>query len=106
MKNLLSTKNLTKNEVLKIFGTTDELKDKRKPLLKDKVLVMIFEKPSTRTRVSFETAIDHLGGEVIFLSKNDTQLGRGETIADTAKILSEYADGIVARFRTSLPSPN
>jgi ornithine carbamoyltransferase len=98
MKNLLSTKNLTAKEVEQIFKTTDKLKNKKKPLLKNKVLAMIFEKPSTRTRVSFETAMFHLGGHAIFLSKNDIQLGRGETIADTARVLSRYVDGIMARL--------
>ncbi|MFH1474204.1 MAG: ornithine carbamoyltransferase [Candidatus Aenigmatarchaeota archaeon] len=98
MKNLLSTKNLTKKEVELIFRTTDKLKKLKKPLLKDKVLAMIFEKPSTRTRVSFETGMFQLGGHAIFLSKNNMQLGRGETIADTAKVLSRYVDGIMARL--------
>jgi ornithine carbamoyltransferase len=98
MKNLLSTKNLTRKEVELIFKTTDKLKNKKKPLLKNKVLAMIFEKPSTRTRVSFETAMLHLGGHAIFLSKNDIQLGRGETIADTAKVLSRYINCIMARL--------
>jgi ornithine carbamoyltransferase len=98
MKNLMSTKNLTRKEIELIFRTTDKLKNKKKPLLKNKVLAMIFEKPSTRTRVSFETAMFHLGGHAVFLSKNDIQLGRGETIADTAKVLSRYVDGIMARL--------
>lgn len=98
MKNLLSTKDLTKNDVSKIFKLTDELKDKRGPILKDKTLAMIFEKPSTRTRASFETAMNQMEGDAIFFSESDTQLGRGETIEDTARVLSEYADGIVARL--------
>jgi ornithine carbamoyltransferase len=98
MKNLISAADLSKKDILKIFKLTDKLKNKRKPLLKNKVLAMIFEKPSTRTRVSFETAMHHLGGHAINLSKNDMQLGRGETIHDTAKVLSRYVDGIVARL--------
>ncbi len=98
MKDLLSTKKLTKKEIELIFKTTDKLKNKKKPLLKNKLLAMIFEKPSTRTRVSFETAMFHLGGHAIFLSKSDTQLERGETIADTAKVLSRYVDCIIARL--------
>jgi ornithine carbamoyltransferase len=65
--------------------------------LKGKALALIFERPSTRTRVSFEMAMKQLGGEVIVLSANDMQLGRGETIADTARVLSRYVDGIMLR---------
>lgn len=62
-----------------------------------RILAMIFEKPSTRTRVSFEAGMRQLGGDVIVLSHNDTQLGRGETIADTARVLSRYVDAIMIR---------
>jgi ornithine carbamoyltransferase len=65
--------------------------------LAGKTLAMIFEKPSTRTRVSFEVAMRHLGGEAIFLDAADTQLGRGETVADTARVLSRYVDAIMIR---------
>ena len=67
-----------------------------KPLA-GKTLAMIFEKPSTRTRVSFEVAMRHLGGDTIFLDAADTQLGRGETVADTARVLSRYVDAIMIR---------
>jgi len=71
----------------------------RKPLLADRTLAMVFEKPSTRTRVSFEVAMQTLGGNVILLEPNGSQLGRGETLADTARILSQYVDVIM--YRTS-----
>ncbi len=96
--NLISAADLSKKDILKIFKLTDKLKNKRKPLLKDKILAMIFEKPSTRTRTSFEVAMEHLGGHAIYLSKNDMQLGRGESVSDTAKVLSRYVDGIMARL--------
>ena len=80
---------------LKQFGA-------KPPILDGKVLAMIFDKPSTRTRVSFEVAIRQLGGSSIVLSGAETQLGRSETIADTARVLSRYVDAIM--FRTSAHS--
>lgn len=97
MKHLISISDLTKSEVIQIFKTTDKLKKLKKPLLKNKTLAMIFEKPSTRTRVSFEVAMLQLGGHAIFLNTNDIQLARGESIADTARVLSRYVDAIMAR---------
>ena len=75
----------------------EQKKGKEKPLLQNKTLAMIFEKPSTRTRVSFETGMFQLGGHALTLSPNDLQLSRGETIADTAKTLSRYVNVVMAR---------
>jgi ornithine carbamoyltransferase len=68
-----------------------------KPLFVGKTLVMIFEKPSTRTRVSFQVGVQQLGGQVVVMSETESQLGRGETVADTARVLSRYADAIMIR---------
>ncbi|MBI2717280.1 MAG: ornithine carbamoyltransferase [Rhizobiales bacterium] len=71
-------------------------RDRNEPL-KGRILAMIFERPSTRTRVSFEVAMRQLGGEVLMISATDMQLGRGETVADTARVLSRYVDAIMIR---------
>lgn len=97
MKHLLSIDDLKKSEIEKIFTLTDKLKNKKISALKNKNLAMIFEKPSTRTRISFEVAMNDLGAHAIFLNKNDMQLSRGESIKDTARVLSGYADAIMAR---------
>ena len=101
-KSLASLNDLTKEEIEEVLKTSELLKLKllRKEehlLLKGKTLAMIFEKASTRTRVSFEVGMFQLGGHALYLSANDLQLGRGETIADTAQVLTRYVDGIMAR---------
>ncbi len=101
-KDLLALYALTKAEIMEILKVAADLKSKQKqgiphPVLAGKTLAMIFTKSSTRTRVSFEVAMCQLGGHPLFLSGQELQLGRGETIADTAKVLSRYVDGIMIR---------
>ena len=101
-KNLLTLSELTSKEFLGLIDDSIKLKKElkkggNKPVLKNKTLTMIFQKPSTRTRVSFETGMYQLGGHAINLSSNDTQLSRGESVEDTAKTLSRYTDCIMAR---------
>jgi len=101
-KDLLTINELNKNELLGIIENAIKLKKDlkkgiSKPILKNKTLAMIFQKPSTRTRVSFETGMFQLGGHALSLSADDLQLKRGETIEDTAKTLSRYVDIIMAR---------
>lgn len=101
-KNLTSIFDLTKEEIYKIFNLTKELKEKQKrgiehKLLKDKTLAMIFEKPSLRTRVTFETGMTQLGGHAIYLAPADIQLGKRESVKDVAKNLSRWVDIIMAR---------
>jgi ornithine carbamoyltransferase len=101
-ESLASLYDLTREEIEQIFKKSELLKlqllsGQEHHLLKGKTLAMIFEKPSTRTRVSFEVGMWQLGGYALYLGAGDLQLGRGETIADTARVLSRYADGIMAR---------
>ncbi len=93
---------LSTDEIIDILNLADQLKYERKhgiphPRLKGKSLGMIFQKASTRTRVSFETGMYQLGGNPLFLSSNDLQIGRGEPVQDTARVLSRYLDGIMIR---------
>ena len=102
MKHLIDLNDLSVEDVEKLFTLAEKLKRELKagiphPLLRGKTLGMIFSKSSTRTRVSFEVGMYQLGGYAIFLSSSDIQLGRGETIHDTAKVLSHYVHGIVIR---------
>jgi len=101
-KSLARLYDLTRDEIEEILKTSELfklqlLRGQEHPILKGKTLAMIFEKPSTRTRISFEVGMCQLGGYALYLSASDLQLGRGETIGDTAKVLSRYVDGIMAR---------
>lgn len=102
MTNLLKLMDLSAKEIIEILNTADQLKFEKKNriphrLLEGKVLGLIFEKSSTRTRVSFEVGMFDLGGMSLFLSSRDLQIGRGEAVQDTARVLSRYLDGIMIR---------
>ena len=102
MKHLLKLMDLSRDEINEILDTADKLKKEKKNgithhILKGKTLGMIFEKSSTRTRVSFEVGMYDLGGTALFLSSRDLQIGRGEPVQDTARVLSRYLDGIMIR---------
>jgi len=102
-RDFLTVQDFSREELMLILETTKELKlaherGEEKPLLKNKSLGMIFEEPSTRTRVSFEVGIQQLGGIVLYLKPGEIHLGVRETIADTARVLSRFLDGIVARL--------
>ncbi|MEQ8153282.1 MAG: ornithine carbamoyltransferase [Clostridiaceae bacterium] len=101
-KDLLKMDDLTREEILDILNLADQLKyehqhDIDHPHLKGRTLGMIFQKSSTRTRVSFEVGMYQLGGNALFLSSRDLQIGRGEPVEDTARVLSRYLDGIMIR---------
>lgn len=102
MKHLLKMLDLTKEEIIEILNVADQLKYEQKHNIKHhhlagKTLGMIFQKASTRTRVSFETGMYQLGGYPLFLSSSDLQIGRGEPVQDTARVLSRYIDGVMIR---------
>ncbi|MCX9014928.1 MAG: ornithine carbamoyltransferase [Candidatus Methanoperedens sp.] len=101
-QHLLSFADLSYADIIDILDTASDLKEKRArgettDVLKNKTLAMLFEKSSTRTRLSFEVGMSELGGKAIFLSPRDMQIGRGESIADTAKVMSRYVSAIMAR---------
>ncbi len=102
MKHFLTLADLTPEEMRRLLKRAIELKDEwqaggNRPLLKGKVLGMIFQKPSLRTRVSFDMAMIHLGGQALYISPNEIQLGQRESVPDVARVLSRYVDGIMAR---------
>ncbi len=103
MKHLLKLADLSREEILSILNLADQLKYERKNgidqtgYLKGKTLIMIFSKSSTRTRVSFDVGITELGGHPLFLSNSESQIGRGEPVQDTARVLSRMAHGIMIR---------
>ncbi|MEM2906214.1 MAG: ornithine carbamoyltransferase [Candidatus Bathyarchaeia archaeon] len=99
-RDLLTLQDYASDEIARLLRTAGEMKRGprfRPDALRGKNLAMVFQKPSTRTRLSFEVAMLQLGGHAIYLRWDDLQLGRGETIGDTARMLSRYADGVVAR---------
>ena len=101
-KDLLKLLDLTREDITEILDTADQMKYSQKhgiahDYLKGKTLAMIFEKNSTRTRVSFEVGMYQLGGHALFLSGRESQIGRGEPVEDTARVLSRYCDGIMIR---------
>lgn len=101
-KDLLKLLDLSKEDIVQILNTADQLKYNQKhriphDYLRGKTLAMIFEKNSTRTRVSFETGMFQLGGHALFLSGKESQIGRGEPVEDTARVLDRYCDGIMIR---------
>ena len=102
MEHLLKLLDLTTEDIIDILHLADQLKYEQKngimhKHLEGKTLGMIFQKSSTRTRVSFEVGMYQLGGSALFLSPRDLQIGRGEPIQDTARVLSRYLDGIMIR---------
>ncbi len=101
-RDFITLADFSEKELWYLLELAKELKGKQKKgisheLHRGKTLAMIFQKSSTRTRVSFEVAMHHLGGQAMFLSKNDLQIGRGEPLQDTARVLARYCDGILIR---------
>lgn len=101
-KDFISLNDYTPDEIAALLDLADRLKADRRagrshPLLRGKTLAMIFAKSSTRTRISFEVGMHELGGASLYLNNNDIQLGRGESVTDTARVMSRYVDGIMIR---------
>src|SRR5512140_884491 len=101
-RDFLALSQYTKDELDQLFALTRELKDKQKKgiehsLLKGKSVALIFEKSSTRTRISFEVGVYQLGGQPLFISSATSQMGRGEPIKDTARTIARYCDGVMIR---------
>jgi len=105
LKHFISMLDLDRDEISFLLNLSKDLKERRKrgerilSVLKDKHIAVLFEKPSTRTRISFDVAIRELGGNPLILYSSELQLARGETIPDTARVLSRYVDGIIARVK-------
>lgn len=103
MKHLLKLMDMTAEEITEVLNLADQLKYEKHNgiehhILKGQTLGMIFQKSSTRTRVSFEVGMYDLGGSALFLSNRDLQIGRGEPVQDTARVLSRYLDGIMTHL--------
>ena len=102
MRHFLTLNDFSENEIMQMLNLAEDIKKEAKsriykPYLKDQILAMIFEKSSTRTRVSFEVGMHQLGGKAMFLSSNDLQIGRGEPIKDTARVISRMCDMTMLR---------
>ncbi len=97
-RHLLSLKDFTREEILKIIETSIKEKYKIEDILKGKTIGLLFQKPSTRTRISFEVAVNQLGGRSIYMNWSELQLSRKESLKDTAMVLSRYLNGLVARL--------
>nr|MDO8080761.1 ornithine carbamoyltransferase [Candidatus Freyarchaeota archaeon] len=99
VRHFLTLNDFSSEEIRRLISTAEKLKvgKEKSKILKDKNIAAIFEKPSTRTRVSFEVAVSQLGGNFIFLRGDELQISRGEPVKDTARVLGRYVDGIVAR---------
>ena len=110
-KDLLTVESIPRKTVVDLVRFAASLKQQRRrgvlhPYLRGVSLGLLFEKPSTRTRVSFEAGMNQLGGQALFFPVSDIQLSRGETIADTARVLSRYVDGMVVRTFDHIPRKN